>query len=211
MHENRRRVAAVLDLDPAQVAGVTQVHGADVWVDLGAGADVHADVRWDSGPSPVEADALVTARADVGLAVGVADCVPIGVVWGSAVAAIHGGWRSLDHGVVEATLRALAHADPTASLMAGFAPRAVIGPCLGACCMEVGADVAARFDPRVVLAHDDGDKQLLDLRADARLRLEAAGVGVDDIVVCTRDDERCFSHRGDGGSTGRQALLIRRT
>ena len=42
------------------VAGVTQVHGADVWVDLAPDAPLPEAVRWDRGPSPIEADALVT-------------------------------------------------------------------------------------------------------------------------------------------------------
>lgn len=67
VHENRRRAAALAGLDPAMVAGVTQVHGADVWFDLHAGTDAPLpdSVRWDRGPSPIEADALVSTRAEL--------------------------------------------------------------------------------------------------------------------------------------------------
>jgi YfiH family protein len=207
--ENRRRVAALLELDPSHVAGVTQVHGADVWLDLARTDALPADVRWDAGPSPVEADALVTTRAGVALAVGVADCMPIAIAWGHAIAAIHAGWRSLEGGIVEATLAVLRRAAGNA--VATSTPHAVIGPALGACCMEVGDEVAARFDPDVVLRRAGAPRPFLDTRADAVRRLEAAGCLVEHVEVCTKDDPRCFSHRGDAGRGGRQAMVVRRT
>lgn len=208
VHENRRRVAELLELDPSRVAGVTQVHGADVWLDLARTAGLPDDVRWDAGPSAIEADALVTTRSHVALAVGIADCMPIAIVWGDAIAAIHAGWRSLEGGVVEATLAVLRRAAGNA--VAIDTPHAVIGPALGACCMEVGDDVAARFDASVVLRPDGATRPFLDTRADAVRRLEAVGCVVEHVDVCTKDDPRCFSHRGDGGHGGRQAMLVRR-
>ncbi|MCW2973968.1 MAG: hypothetical protein JWN72_2241, partial [Thermoleophilia bacterium] len=88
-------------------------------------------------------------------------------------------------------------------------PRAVIGPALRACCLEVGEEVAARF-PASSLVRPDGRRPHLDAPADARRRLEALGVEVDEIAVCTRCDpqQRLFSHRGDAGVTGRQAVLV---
>jgi copper oxidase (laccase) domain-containing protein len=71
--------------------------------------------------------------------------------------------------------------------------------------MEVGDEVAALFDPASMVGTH------LDARADAQRRLVAAGVAVEHVDVCTRCDPRCFSHRGDGGATGRQALLVRRS
>ena len=204
---NRERVAALVGLDAARVAGVTQVHGADVWLDLD-GSQLPAAVRWDAGVSPIEADALVTTRPGVALAVGIADCLPIAIVWGEAIAAIHAGWRSLEAGIVEQALRVLRRAAGNA--VATTTPCAVIGPALGACCMEVGEEVAALFDPSVVRRRDGAPRPFLDARADATRRLAAAGCQIEHVDVCTRCDPRCFSHRGDGGRTGRQALLVRR-
>lgn len=206
---NRARVAALLELDPGSVAGVMQVHGVDVWLDLARTDELPRDVRWDGGPSTIEADALVTTRTGVALAVGIADCMPIAIVWGDAIAAIHAGWRSLEGGIVEATLAVLRRA--TGNAVATHVPQAVIGPALGACCMEVGDDVAARFDPAVVIRRDGAPRPFLDTRADAVRRLELAGCDVEHVDVCSKHDPRCFSHRGDGGMGGRQAMLIRRT
>ena len=207
--ENRRRAAALLDLDPSLVAGVTQVHGADVWLDLARTDRLPDDVRWDAGPSPTKADALVTTRCGVALAIGVADCMPIAICWGGAIAAIHVGWRSLDGGVIEATLAVLRRAAGNA--VATHDPYAVIGPALGPCCMEVGNDVAARFESSVVIRRDGAPRPFLDTRADAVRRLETAGCVTEHVDICTKDDPRCFSHRGDRGLGGRQAMLVRRT
>src|SRR5690606_23086266 len=86
---NRSAVAALVGLDTQHVAGVTQVHGADVWLDFSISAGLIDAVRWANGESPVHADALVTRRAGVGVAVGVADCMPIVLGWGETTAAVH--------------------------------------------------------------------------------------------------------------------------
>jgi copper oxidase (laccase) domain-containing protein len=150
----------------------------------------------------------VTTRPGVALAVGVADCLPIAIVWGDAIAAIHAGWRSLDAGVVEQALRVLRRA--AGSAVATSTPHALVGPALGACCMEVGDEVAALFAPEVVIHRAGAPRPFLDARADATRRLEAAGCDVEHIHACTKCDPRLFSHRGDGGTTGRQALLVAR-
>ena len=87
----------------------------------------------------------------------------------------------------------------------GFA--AAVGPGAGACCYEVGDDVAdqlrARFGEGVVR---DGHA---DLGACARLALERARatevVTADLCTIC--DPQRFHSHRRDGAGSGRQAVL----
>ncbi len=206
--EHREVVAVLAGLDASRVAAVHQVHGADVWVDLGVEPGVlDSSVRWDSPePSPIEADALVSAREGRGLAVVTADCMPIAVAWGPAIAAIHAGWRSLEAGVIEQTMRALGRV--AGSAVATEQPRAVIGPALGACCMEVGEDVAALFDECSIVRADGWKRPHLDARADAERRLRDAGASVEHVDVCTKCDPRCFSHRGDDGATGRQAVVV---
>jgi YfiH family protein len=207
---NRAGIADMLGLGAGQVAGVTQVHGTDVWYDLAPDAPLPDAVRWDTGPSPIDADALVTTRRDAALAVGIADCVPIAIAWGDAIAAIHAGWRSLAGGIIEATMPVLRRAAGPAIALEDVHPHAVIGPCICGRCMEVGEEVASLFDPASIRRPDGASRPFLDQRAEVRRRLEAAGCIVEDIDACTVEDPRCFSHRGDAGSTGRQALLIRR-
>lgn len=148
------------------------------------------------------ADGQATTRDDVAVAVHVADCLPIALAADGAVAMLHGGWRGLAAGIVEegvAALRELGARGPIT---------AAIGPGAGGCCYEVGNEVRAQFasyGPDVV------DVRRLDLKAVAAKALQDAGVSdVADVGVCTLccDAALAFSHRRDGGTSGRQAGLV---
>lgn len=207
--ENRRRAAAQLGLLPNEVAAVTQVHGADVWTDLVGSDALDNSVRWDLVKKDfvVEADALVTTRINSAVAVGIADCLPIAITAGDAIAAIHAGWRSLVAGVIEKTVAVLKRS--TGSTLDTGEMQAVIGPAIGACCMEVGVEVADKFNKAVVHAAGQESRRYLDLRAEAVRRLQESGChSVQTIDECTCCDLRYFSHRRDGARSGRQALLV---
>ncbi|HYF24331.1 MAG TPA: polyphenol oxidase family protein [Baekduia sp.] len=193
--ENRRRVA---DAAGVLLAQGHQVHGAQV-VRV-------AELPWPEGPGAggagiagghtPEADGQATALEGVAPIVLTADCLPVALAGDGAVAAVHAGWRGLADGVLAAGVAALRELGAKGPL------RAVVGPGAGPCCYEVGDAVRARFAP----AHRRG--RHLDLPAAARAALRDAGV--DDVEVlglCTICDERFFSHRRDGGVTGRQAGL----
>ena len=171
------------------VVQVKQVHGANV-VEAGAGA---------------EGDAIVARAAQGRVAVGVrvADCVPVLVADPESgdVAAIHAGWRGVVAGVVLAGVKSLAR--QSSGLVAA------IGPCIGACCFEVGRDVAARIG---FVARETGDKAYVDLRAAVRAQLRDLGIDdarIEDVPGCTRcDAERFFSFRRDGARSGRHLAAI---
>ena len=109
---------------------------------------------------------------------------------------MHAGWRGLLEGVVAAAVGAL-----------GAPAAAIVGPGIGPCCYEVGAEVAepfrARFGARVLRGRN------LDLPAAAELALAAAGcTSVERVDLCTACNEaRFFSHRRDGERTGRQGVI----
>jgi hypothetical protein len=135
----------------------------------------------------------------------VADCLPIALAAPGAVAMVHAGWRGLAGGVVDEGVRALR------ALGAPGAVTAAIGPGAGGCCYEVGEEVHAAFAQH---GEDVHDGRKLDLKAIARRDLEAAGVAeVHDVGLCTLCAEPglFFSHRRDGGVTGRQAGVAWRT
>jgi len=85
--------------------------------------------------------------------------------------------------------------------------QAAIGPGAAGCCYEVGEEVRARFADVPGARVGEGN---LDLPAVARARLADAGVQrVHDVGLCTMcRRDRFFSHRGDGGTTGRQAGVV---
>ena len=124
-------VAQAMHVSAAGLVRVRQVHGATVVV--------AEDVRG----CRQEADIIVSRDPTLALAVQAADCIPLLLADSGtgAVAAAHAGWRGLAAGVPAAAV---------ASLTREFGSRsadlvAAIGPAIGACCYEVGADVRDRF------------------------------------------------------------------
>jgi YfiH family protein len=153
--------------------------------------------REDSAGQPAfEADGHAVASQDLAAMVLTADCIPVALGAQGVVAALHAGWRGLAGGVLEEGVRAVLELGGSGDLVA------VVGPCAGACCYEVGEEVHAAFAG----VHRDGP--LIDLRAIAHEKLIAAGVAeVLDAEACTICDERFFSHRREGLRAGRQAGL----
>ncbi len=192
VHENRRRALHALGLDLEHLATAGQVHGA-------ATATVRAP-----GHSP-DHDALVTTVRGVALAVTTADCMSILYAAPDAVGVAHSGWRGTAAGMPRAALQALCAA-------AAVTPAAVtvhFGPCIRACCYQIGIEVARRFPVAAVFRH--GERRMLDLVAAARLQLLDAGVpepSIADTGACTACDPGWyFSHRRDHGVAGRQWAL----
>lgn len=202
--ENYRRLQAVAGFAPRQQrCWIHQVHGGDVVI-------VRREHEFSSG---ARADALVSDDPHRILCVRVADCVPILLAAqdGSAVAAVHAGWRGVVAGVVANAVRELRRL--------GEAPMlAAIGPCIGQTAFEVGAEVIEQFaglfgaEAPIDRNGDAAGKGRLDLRRAVELQLLAAGIGPDQIDIsdrCTyRDREEFYSHRRDRGITGRLAALI---
>ena len=193
---NRERLAAAVGLPRERFLYGRQVHGATVR-------------RATEPPGParpaVEEDGQATALQDAAALVFVADCLPVMLVAGDAVAALHGGRRGLAAGIVGEGVAALRE------LGAGGPVTAAIGPGARGCCYEVGEEVQAAFAG--VPGARVGERNL-DLPAVARHRLGEAGVAeIHDTGLCTicAGEELFFSHRRDKGVTGRQAGVVWRT
>jgi YfiH family protein len=190
VHENRDRLAALAGIDRGRFAQGRQVHGAQVRA---------LPVPPDRDEEPAPADGQATSVSGVAPVVLVADCLPIALAGPGAVAMLHAGWRGLAGGVVEAGVRAVRELGGAGDVVAA------IGPGAGGCCYEVGEEVHAAF-----AAHGDAVRsgRNLDLKAIAGRELRAAGVSaVYDVGICTMcaDPDLFYSHRRDGGVTGRQA------
>lgn len=172
-----------------------QVHGTVVCRVLSSQSI--EEIHRDSERQPdFEADGHAVAIKGVAAMVLTADCVPVVLGGEGAVAALHAGWRGLAGGVLEEGVRALREVGGAGEL------EAIVGPCAGACCYEVGEEVHRAFGS----VHRVDRK--IDLRAIAHERLLAAGVAeVRDMEACTICDERYFSYRREGASAGRQAGL----
>ena len=186
VHINRAWVAEALDLPPAALVSLHQVHSADV---------VHVTA---TPTAPIKADGMVTATPGLGLAILTADCQP--VLFADPVAqvigATHAGWRGAKDGVLEATIDAMLtlgakRADITAT----------IGPTISQKAYEVGPEFFEAFsddDPttRRFFAQGQGYRLLFDLPAYGLHRLRAAGIQANWTGHCTyADPDRFYSYR----------------
>ncbi len=194
---NRERLAELVGIPTERFAQGRQVHEATVR-------------RLREPPDPAErrrspADGQATDQTAVAPVVLVADCVPVALAGPEAVAMLHCGWRGLAAGIVAEGVAALRELGADGDLTAA------IGPGAGRCCYEVGEEVHAAFAD---LGPEVRDGRRLDLKLVARRRLEAAGVPeIHDVDLCTMcsDPGLFFSHRRDGGKTGRQAGVVWRS
>jgi polyphenol oxidase len=149
-----------------------------------------------------QGDALVENTPGSVVAVKTADCIPVLLVdeRRRAVAAVHAGWRGTADGIVRRAVAAMHE-------RFGSAPAdldAAIGPGIGACCYEVGPEVAARFGIE--------GRVRLDLPAVNRRQLLDAGVMARRIYtssLCTMCHPReMHSFRRDREAAGRQHSFV---
>jgi YfiH family protein len=126
------------------------VRGSTGLPDLRRPLQVHGNAvvvcRENQDPSDESADAIVCREPGLAIGVITADCLPILACSddGTAVAAIHAGWRGLSAGVIEAGIEALREIAPRNSGL-----RAVVGPHIGRCCYEVDTPVLAALASRL--------------------------------------------------------------
>lgn len=185
---NRARVADAMGVAPERLAGVHQVHSADV-------VTVQS-VEQAATTDQIKADALVTAVPGIALSVLTADCQPVLFADADAgvIGAAHAGWRGALGGVLEATVDAMRD-------LGAQDIRAVIGPTISQRAYEVGWDFMDEFtaeDPDYQRFFSNGPdgKPMFDLPAFGLMRLRAAGVQAAWTRHCTYSDpERFFSYR----------------
>lgn len=213
---NWRLLATAFRLDPHCFVVMRQIHGDRIVV-------IETDNREnlpEGSLLPAEAyacDALVTNLPGLALGVKTADCVPLFLVdpVKRVVGAVHAGWRGTALNIAGQTVD---------TFLARFSsqPRdilAVIGPAIGACCYEVDAVVYHALEVYAGPGRDPffrpaalKDRWRLDLGMVNRCQVEQRGVPPAQIFAadhCTScQDEVFYSHRRDGGRTGRHFSFL---
>ena len=193
---NRERLAALTAIPAGRTLRGLQVHEAHV----------RRVAELSAPDAPLEpADGQATALTGVAALVLTADCLPVALVARDAVAIVHAGWRGLAAGVLAEGVRALRELGADGDVFAA------IGPGAGVCCYETGPEVHAALEAYGPQARRG---EHADLKHVARRQLEQGGVGeVADVGLCTlcAPPGLFFSHRRDGGATGRQAGVVWRT
>jgi YfiH family protein len=184
--ENRRRLCAEVGAEPERLAMNRQVHAATV-------------NRAEPGERGKRGDGLWTDEPGVPMLKVTADCLPVALVRTDGrpgLALLHAGRLGLLEGIVAAGVAAL-----------GGRIAAAVGPGIGPCCYEVGAEIRddyrRRFGAEVLRGHN------LDLWTATERALREAGVeSIERTDLCTAcHPELFFSHRRDAGRTGRQGVI----
>ena len=180
---------------------------------------VHSNIVWTVGePKPLSGyDAIVCAKPGIVIAAPAADCVtailadPVKLV----CAAVHSGWKGTLANVIGVAIK-------TMTEKFGCSTRditAAVGPSIGACCYEVGEDVASLFSDHKLLSEcvravEGKEKRHLDLQLSVRLQLEEAGVLSEHIdtspsELCTLcNEDKFYSYRRDGRPFGTHVGFI---
>ena len=144
-----------------------------------------------------EGDALLENAPGGVVAIKTADCIPVLLIdeRGRAVAAVHAGWRGTAGHIAARTAEAMGQRFGTRAQDI----HAAIGPGIGRCCYEVGAEVAAQFGEQ--------GRARIDLAAINRGQLEEIGVTPSRIYasnLCTMcGSEEFHSFRRDKDAAGR--------
>jgi len=201
-----RRGAADAVLPGAPLVGVYQVHSADC---------VTVVEPWGDDARP-RADALVTDRPGVLLAIVTADCAPVLLADRDAgvVGAAHAGWKGALGGVTDNTIAAMEALGARRERIA-----AAIGPCIAQASYEVDQAFRDRFldtesgNARFFAPGRTGHWQF-DLEGYVAARLRAAGVDrIEPLGLDTYAAPRRFysfrraTHHGEA-AYGRQISLI---
>ena len=174
----------------SRLAVAHQVHGDHV---------ITHGAAWEGWLRCGDGDGHFSLDRGTGMAVSIADCVPVFVAHSSgAIALLHSGWRGTAGRIVERAIDMFeARGIPSTELLIH------LGPSICGNCYEVSPDVYERVTGRTV-----DTPTTVDLRAviadHARLR------GVRRVSItssCTRcDNDRFFSHRA--GDSGRQVGVM---
>jgi YfiH family protein len=186
-----------------KIQWLEQVHGCHVAV-----IDKHK-------PAAIVADAVITRKKGIALAIMTADCLPILLVdkSGDEIAAIHAGWRPLSANIIKKTVNKMNASEDNIV--------AWLGPCISRNAFEVGEDVKniftdistqfsiafTRLSPSK--ASNQPIKFLADLVMIAKLQLKELGIdNISSTNACTfAESDKYYSYRREG-KTGRMASVI---
>jgi polyphenol oxidase len=186
------RSALSIDHGVHRLATASQVHGSHV-------VTHEQGWRWTGWLRGNDADGHVSFAPGTGMAVTIADCVPIFIAHPTGAAAVlHSGWRGTAARIIEQAIALFA--------ARGFSARTLhvhLGPAICGRCYQVSAEVATRLVGESVSA-----PQTVDLRALIADHAHARGVEhITTSPMCTKcNNDTFFSHRA--GDAGRQVAVI---
>jgi YfiH family protein len=210
---NRKHFFEALNMSPETWVSAEQVHGDLIQIVTKKYAGRGLLEHKDSIPG---VDGLITQDMGVSLVAFFADCVPVFLIdpRKRVIGLVHAGWKG--------TVSKVPHkAVQTMECVFGSRPEdcvALIGPSIGACCYEIGIDVAEKVSeafphvPNILSADTTGERIFCDLQIANRTCLEFAGLLPENIHssgLCTSCRTDIFYSYRKEGTTGRLAGVIR--
>ena len=193
IEQNRIILSNYLNL-PSEPVWLEQTHSPNI-------------ISIDNAPENHVADGSFTIMKHKVCTIMTADCVPILFCnkEGTAIAAIHAGWKGICWGIIENAIKNFT--DPDTILV-------WIGPCISSEHYEVGKDVyesciSHSASLNTAFRQINDTLWLCDLAYIVRIILKNSGVGlIYECNLCTHKEEELFySYRRDG-ITGRTASMI---
>lgn len=201
--ENRRLLLNSLNRPAGSTYDVWQVHSAEI---------MRAKEPRNGPPYP-KADGVVTDNPRVTLLLRFADCLPILLFDPEqrAIGLVHAGWKGTVRGAAKSALEAMTQAfDSRPERMV-----AALGPCIQRHHYPVGPEVVAALRNSFGRAADDhletvNGQTCLDLVSANACSLRAEGLeAIETSDLCTAcHPQDWYSHRGEGGCTGRFGAVI---
>lgn len=208
---NRSKIVQHMGIPDGRISTLWQCHSA---------LCLYIQDHVPEGDARPQADALVTDRPGLGIAILTADCGPVlfcGRKKNAApvIGAAHAGWGGALGGVLE---------DTVAKMVQAGAEMSTIKACVGPCIMQGSYEVSADFMKPFVERDEEAERFFREARKEAHMMFDLPGyiayrlslcgirqVGLMGIDTYT-DEENCFSfrratHRGEG-DYGRQMSAI---
>jgi YfiH family protein len=201
-------LSSAFDIPVENFFTLDQVHGNEIII-----IDEDSQISRD-GDDPF-CDGIISARPGLAIGIKTADCIPIFFLdpVRRIIGAVHAGWMGTSLGIAAKAIDIfMQRFGSSASDIV-----AVIGPAIGPCCYEVDKRV---FESMKEYGDSDNffdkgtreGKWMLDLAAANKSQIKVKGIpphniySADICTSCHRDI--FFSHRGEGGKTGRQLNFI---
>ncbi len=193
--KDRRDFCRALGVQADQLVCLEQVHGTGI-------ALLGDSPRGDCPQIIPKTDAVMTKRPGMPFAVHTADCAPVFFFDPEARAAglAHIGWKGAQAGLAVKMVEAF-HANLNSRARD---LKVVLGPMIGACCYEVGAEFEQYFPGFV---QKRGKQNFFDLKGFIKSELVKAGllaVRLEDVGLCTVcEHSKFFSYRHEKDAAGR--------
>ncbi len=195
--EQRDYLKKECGLDLPHVFWRKQVHGDDVLV--------AKDSSYSSKGCP-DADAYITNRKNLPIAIRTADCVPVFLFdpIKRAIGLAHAGWKGTHQEIAYKTVLRMQESF-------GSNPEdihAVLGPSIQPCCYEVGEEFRQYFPNEII---ERAGKLYVDVTKNNYKQLLRAGIKKEHIQntgICTHCNPKYHSFRRDAEESGRMISLM---